>query len=94
MTEVEREQHRHAIRMAHTVITTGHVVLALLDVEQRLAAAGLALPTALAQRNTAARRLTQHGLTYQRAYEHVVFAGDNVELASPQHLAATTVADS
>jgi hypothetical protein len=86
LAEVEREQRRQAVRMAHNTITVPHVLLALIDVEQRLAAFNLHLPDALAARNTAARRLRQCGLTFDRLHAQAVRMGDDVELAAPEPL--------
>lgn len=80
---VESEQQRQAVRMAHHTITVPHVLLALLDVEQRVAAFGLQLPDDLAARNTAARRVRECGLTFERVQAYATRIGDDVELAAP-----------
>jgi ATP-dependent Clp protease ATP-binding subunit ClpA len=86
LAEVEREQRRQAVRMAHNTITVGHMLLAIINVDQRIAAFSLRLPDALAARNTAARRLHRCGLTFDRVHAYAVRMGDNVELAAPESL--------
>jgi hypothetical protein len=86
LSDVENGQRRQAVRLGHHTITVAHVLLALIDTDDRLAAFDLRLPADLAARNTAARRLLQCGLTFDHIHLYASRTGDDVELEDPETL--------
>jgi len=88
LPEVEAAQERQAVRMGHRAVTAAHLLVALVDLDRRLAERDLRMPEAVAARNTAARRLREAGVTVDRAHAYAVWLGDEVELADAETLAA------
>lgn len=79
---LELEAVRQAVRLNHPRVTTGHLVLAALALDEQIALSRQALPGDLAKANRAGQVLARHGVTYLAAAAGLDSALD--ESAPPQ----------
>jgi hypothetical protein len=68
---LELEAVRQAIQLAHPQVTTAHLLLAVLSLDEQLAAAQVRLPDALLEDNAGGEILAAHGVTHHVALQHL-----------------------
>jgi hypothetical protein len=68
---LEMEAIRQAVRLDHLQVTTAHLLLAVLSLDEQLTAAQVRLPNELVEDNAGGEILAAHGVTHHAALQHL-----------------------